>query len=177
MTACGRCWTCSGHHGVDSGRIELDLGFGRGIGFYTQMIFEIMVPTWNGPVEVCGGGRYDGLARVLGSHRDDRGAGFAFGLERLYAVLQRDRNRCREVRRGCRGYLVTSGKADEVTAAAIDLATFLRERIQVPVVVSGLGFQGRGRAGPRAGPEPGGHRRVDAHRGLEPRARRRPLGP
>ena len=75
-----------GHHGVDSGRIELDLGFGRGIGFYTQMIFEIIVPTSEGPVEVCGGGRYDGLARVLGSHRDDRGAGFAFGLERLHAV-------------------------------------------------------------------------------------------
>ena len=55
------------HHGVDPNRIELDLGFGRGIGFYTQMIFEITVPTPDGPVEVCGGGRYDGLARVLGS--------------------------------------------------------------------------------------------------------------
>jgi histidyl-tRNA synthetase len=69
--------------GVESSRVELDLGFGRGIGFYTQMIFELVVATPGGPVEVCGGGRYDGLARVLGSDRDDHGVGFAFGLERL----------------------------------------------------------------------------------------------
>ncbi len=69
--------------GVEPGRIELDLGFGRGIGFYSQMIFELYVPAPAGPYEVCGGGRYDGLAHVLGSDRDDRGAGFAFGLERL----------------------------------------------------------------------------------------------
>ena len=71
------------HHGVNASRVELDLGFGRGIGFYSQMIFELVVATPGGPVEVCGGGRYDGLARVLGSDRDDRGVGFAFGLERL----------------------------------------------------------------------------------------------
>ena len=67
-------------------RIKLDLGFSRGIGFYTQMIFELEVSTPSGSLEVCGGGRYDGLARVLGSSRDDRGAGFAFGLERLAEV-------------------------------------------------------------------------------------------
>lgn len=76
-----------GEHGIDPTRVVLDLGFGRGIGFYSQMIFEITAPTPDGPVEVCGGGRYDGLARVLGSDRDDRGVGFAFGLERLAAVL------------------------------------------------------------------------------------------
>ncbi|MGO9466162.1 MAG: ATP phosphoribosyltransferase regulatory subunit [Isosphaeraceae bacterium] len=75
-----------GAHGVESSRVELDLGFGRGIGFYTQMIFELVVPTPAGPIEVCGGGRYDGLARVLGSDRDARGVGFAFGLERLVDV-------------------------------------------------------------------------------------------
>jgi histidyl-tRNA synthetase len=75
-----------GGRGVDSARVELDLGFSRGIGFYTQMIFELEVSTSSGSLEVCGGGRYDGLARVLGSSRDDRGAGFAFGLERLAEV-------------------------------------------------------------------------------------------
>jgi histidyl-tRNA synthetase len=72
-----------GERGVDTGRIELDLGFSRGIGFYTQMIFELAAPAPCGPIEVCGGGRYDGLAHVLGSDRDDKGVGFAFGLERL----------------------------------------------------------------------------------------------
>ena len=73
--------------GVDLSRVELDLGFGRGIGFYSRMVFELVVPTPSGPVEVCGGGRYDGLARVLGGDRDDRGAGFAFGSERLIDAL------------------------------------------------------------------------------------------
>ena len=72
-----------GERGVAAERIKLDLGFSRGIGFYTQMIFELEVLTGSGPLDVCGGGRYDGLARVLGSSRDDRGAGFAIGLERL----------------------------------------------------------------------------------------------
>src|SRR5262249_10534799 len=74
-------------YGVDLDRVTLDLGFGRGIGFYSQMVFELIVPTRDGPVEACGGGRYDGLARVLGSARDDRGVGFAFGLERLLTIL------------------------------------------------------------------------------------------
>ena len=52
------------------------------------MVFAIIAPTPNGPVEVCGGGRYDGLARVFGSDLDDRGVGFAFGLERLSEVLE-----------------------------------------------------------------------------------------
>jgi histidyl-tRNA synthetase len=75
-------------HGIEPGRIELDLGFGRGIGFYSQMIFELVVATATGTVEVCGGGRYDGLAQVLGSDRDGRGVGFAFGLERLAEVVR-----------------------------------------------------------------------------------------
>jgi histidyl-tRNA synthetase len=75
--------------GIAADRIRLDLGFGRGIGFYTRMIFELVVSRPEGPIEVCGGGRYDGLARVLGSDRDDRGVGFAFGLERLLGALDR----------------------------------------------------------------------------------------
>ena len=95
-TSWSTAW-CS--QGIDPGRLELDLGFGRGIGFYSQMIFELVVATDAGPVEVCGGGRYDGLARVLGSDRDSRGVGFAFGLERLAEVAQgrplEDRRRTR----------------------------------------------------------------------------------
>ncbi|MEO6809952.1 MAG: ATP phosphoribosyltransferase regulatory subunit, partial [Isosphaeraceae bacterium] len=47
-------------YGIDLDRVKLDLGFGRGIGFYSQMVFELVAPTPSGPVEVCGGGRYDG---------------------------------------------------------------------------------------------------------------------
>ncbi len=73
-------------YGLEPSRVQLDMGFGRGLGFYTQMIFELLVPDPSNSsrdIDLCGGGRYDGLARVLGGNRDDRGAGFAFGLERL----------------------------------------------------------------------------------------------
>jgi histidyl-tRNA synthetase len=74
--------------GILPDRITLDLGFGRGIGFYSRMIFELMVQTTAGSLTVGGGGRYDGLAQVLGSDRDARGVGFALGLERLALALE-----------------------------------------------------------------------------------------
>ncbi|MBV8676171.1 MAG: ATP phosphoribosyltransferase regulatory subunit, partial [Planctomycetaceae bacterium] len=109
--------------GVDLDRVALDLGFGRGIGFYSQMIFELVVPAPEGSVEVCGGGRYDGLARVLGSDRDDRGVGFAFGLERLLQVREaRGRTPSPAARRG---FLVAPLRP-EARAHAIRLATRIR---------------------------------------------------
>jgi histidyl-tRNA synthetase len=128
------------HHGVEPRRVELDLGFGRGIGFYTQMIFELTVPTPDGSFEVCGGGRYDGRARVLGSDRDDRGAGFAFGLERLLGALARRPGDDAQLGQPPRGYLVTTAERGDVAPEAIDLATFLRERVQLPIVTSDLDF-------------------------------------
>jgi histidyl-tRNA synthetase len=127
-----------GDHGVGSSRVELDLGFGRGIGFYTQMIFELIVATPDGAVEVCGGGRYDGLARVLGSARDDRGAGFAFGLERLAAVLQARGIPWRQP--GRRGLLVAASTTGGITSGSIRLANALREDVGVPVVLTELGL-------------------------------------
>ncbi len=75
-------------HGIDRSRVELDPGFGHGIGFYSKMIFELGAQTPKGPIAVCHGGRYDGLATVLGSDRDPHGVGFAFGIERIWHALQ-----------------------------------------------------------------------------------------
>jgi histidyl-tRNA synthetase len=113
-----------GHYGVPAERIELDLGFGRGIGFYTRMIFELAAPTPEGPVPVGGGGRYDGLARVLGSDRDDRGVGFALGLERLGGVL--DRQTAAAPARPGPPTIVAHGP--ESLPTALRLAVTLRER-------------------------------------------------
>jgi histidyl-tRNA synthetase len=112
-------------YGVALDRVALDLGFGRGIGFYSRMIFELIAPTPGGPVEVCGGGRYDGLARVLGSDRDDRGVGFAFGLERLGQVL--DAQRSARIGSGSRAIVVVPASHDRKTDA-VRLATHLRAK-------------------------------------------------
>ena len=111
-------------YGVDLDRVELDLGFGRGIGFYSQMIFEVVAPTPEGPVEACGGGRYDGLARVLGSPRDDRGVGFAFGLERLLHILDARGSQGRTAP-PMSGFAVVAARPEAVSDA-IRLATMLR---------------------------------------------------
>lgn len=111
-------------YGVPADRIELDLGFGRGIGFYTQMIFELSVATPSGPLSVGGGGRYDGLARVLGADagRDDRGVGFAFGLERLQQAIHA-RQSAVESQAEARGCLVVAapGRLDDALGLIVDL--------------------------------------------------------
>ena len=110
-------------YGIDPDRVELDLGFGRGIGFYSQMVFELFAATASGPVSVCGGGRYDGLAHALGSGRDDRGVGFAFGLERLLAALAAQGGA--PAIASPRGTLVLA-RDEGAIAAAVRLATRLR---------------------------------------------------
>lgn len=127
-----------GEHGVDPGRVVLDLGFGRGIGFYSRVVFELTAATPDGPVEVCGGGRYDGLARVLGSGRDDRGVGFAFGLERLASVLDAQGRGPAAV--APRGFLVLAAEAgSDAAAAAARLAVRLRARGARAVLDTGSG--------------------------------------
>ncbi|HEU5116012.1 MAG TPA: HisS family protein [Isosphaeraceae bacterium] len=113
-----------GDFGLDASRVDLDLGFGRGIGFYSRMVFELAVPTDSGLVEVCGGGRYDGLARVLGSDRDDRGVGFAFGLERLlHVVRSRDLDESSEAPKGCL-VLALAESLGEAASLASDLRKY-----------------------------------------------------
>lgn len=126
--------------GVDLDRVELDLGLGRGIGFYSQMVFELVAPTPDGPVEVGGGGRYDGLARVLGSDRDDRGVGFAFGLERLDAVL---RSRGVRVETGEPEAVQVVAESPRAARHAVRLTNRLRAEGIRAVVAAGRDAEGR----------------------------------
>ena len=60
----------------------------RGLDYYTGLVFEIVAD--NGQLGaqnvVCGGGRYNGLVSQLGGP-DTPAVGFAFGIERLLALL------------------------------------------------------------------------------------------
>ena len=76
-------------YGIPQDRVHLDLGMGRGIRYYTGLVFEVHAP---GPPradsQLCGGGRYDDLLRELGSRQAVPAAGFAFGLERVAAAQE-----------------------------------------------------------------------------------------
>lgn len=63
-------------------RIELNLGLGRGLHYYTGILFEIYDPSkpW---LQLCGGGRYDELAQSLGARESIPACGFSYGLERI----------------------------------------------------------------------------------------------
>jgi histidyl-tRNA synthetase len=78
-----------GPHSQDV-QIEVDLSLARGLRYYTGLVFEIYVDDDEGPLQVCGGGRYDDLARALGGRESVPACGFQFGLERLKLVLPHD---------------------------------------------------------------------------------------
>lgn len=67
--------------------IHLNLGFRRGIEYYTGFIFEIHSSSLGRESQVCGGGRYDRLLSALGAPRPIPAVGFAFGLDRLLLAL------------------------------------------------------------------------------------------
>lgn len=59
----------------------------RGLDYYTQTAFEIMVQGIGAIGTVCGGGRYNGLVEQIGG-QDMPGIGFALSIERLLLALK-----------------------------------------------------------------------------------------
>lgn len=66
---------------------QLDHRLVRGLDYYTKTVFEVWAEGIGAQNAVCGGGRYDGLAEILGG-TPTPGVGFASGLERLVLILQ-----------------------------------------------------------------------------------------
>jgi histidyl-tRNA synthetase len=71
-------------------QVEVDLSLARGLRYYTGLVFEIYADSADGPLQLCGGGRYDDLARALGGREAVPACGFQYGLERLDLVLPHD---------------------------------------------------------------------------------------
>jgi histidyl-tRNA synthetase len=59
----------------------------RGLDYYTKTVFEVWAAGIGAQSAVCGGGRYDGLAELLGG-QPMPGVGFASGLERIILVMK-----------------------------------------------------------------------------------------
>ncbi|HEX7737088.1 MAG TPA: histidine--tRNA ligase [Ktedonobacteraceae bacterium] len=74
--------------GIPREQISLNLALGRGVSYYTGLVFEIHGREDDGfEKQICGGGRYDQLVHKVGGPQDIRACGFAFGVDRLLALL------------------------------------------------------------------------------------------
>lgn len=58
----------------------------RGLDYYTNTAFEILLSDIGAQSAVCGGGRYNGLVEELGG-KPAPGVGFALGMERVFSAL------------------------------------------------------------------------------------------
>lgn len=117
-------------------RIEIDLGFGRGIGFYTSTVFEIVAVTPLGTLEIGGGGRYDGLATVLGGRGNAEGAGFAVGLERLARALDLQAGARSDTAPQPRSMAYVAPLTESAWKPAIEAARAIRERGETAVLAT-----------------------------------------
>lgn len=124
-------------------KILLDFGLARDIAYYTGLIFEIDRLEDSGITSLGGGGRYDGLVKVLGGSEDMPALGFAWNLEQVVAALDEsdsylgpppDSERVLVVPQPWSAYrralqvadtLRTEGKIAEVALSEVDLETCL----------------------------------------------------
>jgi ATP phosphoribosyltransferase regulatory subunit len=72
--------------GIDSRRISFSTALGRGLDYYTGMVFELHDPQKHVAGQLVAGGRYDGLLTRLGGPRPIAAVGFAVWVERLAAL-------------------------------------------------------------------------------------------
>ena len=87
------CEDCQEHFRSLQGYLEcLDIPFVvnytlvRGLDYYSRTTFEIQTDRLGSQNAVAGGGRYDGLVKLLGGP-DHPGIGFAIGIERLVTLI------------------------------------------------------------------------------------------
>ncbi len=69
--------------GVDVAEIRFSTGFGRGLDYYTGLVFELRDRGRRVEGQLVAGGRYDGLLAMLGGSKDEPAVGCAFWLERM----------------------------------------------------------------------------------------------
>jgi histidyl-tRNA synthetase len=103
-------------HGLPAERVVVDFGLGRGLNYYTGLIFELYDAE---EYQLCGGGRYDDLVATLGGRSGVPAVGFAYGLERVAAAA------ALPAREPARSVLVVAVAEDDY-AYALEVAQQLR---------------------------------------------------
>jgi histidyl-tRNA synthetase len=83
------CSDCEAHFNSLQGYLEamglpyeLTPRLVRGLDYYTRTVFEVVPPTLGSQATIGGGGRYDGLAEIIGG-KHTPAVGFAAGMDRI----------------------------------------------------------------------------------------------
>lgn len=117
--------------GVPLERVRLNLAFGRGLLYYTGILFEVRSPSLPDDAPLGGGGRYDDLIAALDGPPTPA-CGFACTLERLSAALVSERELP-----PLRYHLMVVPLGSDDVEAALQLAARLRKmgkRVEMEVV-------------------------------------------
>ncbi|MBN2094737.1 MAG: histidine--tRNA ligase [Candidatus Aenigmarchaeota archaeon] len=72
--------------GIDKNNLEIDLLLMRGLDYYTDFIFETVVPGEKDLGSIAGGGRYDTMMESFGAPSTPA-TGMAIGIERVMEIL------------------------------------------------------------------------------------------
>ncbi len=96
----------------------------RGLDYYTKTVFEFVSKDIGAQGTICGGGRYDGLIGQLGGHPTPA-LGFAMGLERVMAILEKNKYNF-EAEKRCMLYIAVIDK--ESVPMAMKISSDLREK-------------------------------------------------
>ena len=118
--------------------ILVDLGFTRGLDYYTGMIFELFVPQM--AIALGGGGRYDRLVELFGGESTPA-VGCSPGIDRIALAMEKSGLFKNENTRENKGLLIVPiGEAQ--SAIALELVSKMREAdIPVQLEVSGRGVR------------------------------------
>jgi histidyl-tRNA synthetase len=106
---------------VPADDVTLDLGLGRGLHYYTGVLFEVYA---DGAEQLGGGGRYDDLAAILGARQPLPAVGFSLGLERVIEAVRDDEQASEPL-----APTVVVGQGDAASGAvhAVRIARLLRD--------------------------------------------------
>ncbi len=124
------CEPCREHFAAVQQFLELDeVPFSidplivRGLDYYTRTVFEFTSEV--DKLALNGGGRYDGLAELLGGPPTP-GIGFGAGIERIIAELKKQHIAVPTEEKP-RAFVVYIGKTKELKASAVQLTAQLRK--------------------------------------------------
>jgi len=107
-----------------SAEIMVDVGFARGLEYYTGIIFEAYVPELEGTgLALGGGGRYDKLLELFGGEPTPA-VGVALGIDRI-ALAVKKRKATQKLEKQKRVFIIPI--KDEMRTKAFEVSTALRE--------------------------------------------------